>query len=131
MKKLLLVLITIAFAIGAEAQQFSVRNGLKTNVRIRIKSFPSCNNGNGCEATSNPGIGQIFPPGSTSVNSCIGTNQFGNAAVGIWNGFTFVNVPSVVGICSYPLNTGVFVAGIGMVLVNYLQGPTPVIWIHL
>jgi hypothetical protein len=131
MKKSLFILIAIiGIAITAEAQQFRIlvqRQGIE--VRIRVKSFPACNNGNGCEATLNPGIGQFFGFGQTIVNSCNTTNQFGNAGVQVFSPMlgTFVSFP-VVGMCIYPLSTGLVVPGIvGTITVQYIPGATPII----
>ncbi len=131
MKKMFVLLIAIGFAIGAEAQNYVVRNALKVNTRVRIKSWSGYCTGIGCEATANPGIGQICPPGSTIVPSCNGSVAFYNGGVEIWNGFVFTAAPVVGNVCTYPMSTSVIVPGVGTVFVQWLTGPSPILWIHL
>jgi hypothetical protein len=134
MKKSLFILMAIiGMAITAEAQQFYIKNAVNTKVRIRVKSFTSCTSGIGCEATTFPGVGQIFGSGGTIINSCNPFNQFGNAGVQVWSpvASAFVSMPAVIGMCGYPFSTGVFVWGIGFVIADFIPGATPTVYIHL
>ncbi len=134
MKKMFVLLIALGFAIGAEAQNYAVRNALNVNTRVRIKSN-SLLCVSVCEATVPAGIGQVCPPGSTLIPTCNGSVAKYLGSVQVWSPtlLAYVTLPATIGNCPpFAIGTGAVVPGVGPVTAIWqMAGTTPYIWVHL